>query len=155
MKRHLYAHFLGRIVDGLKGSFNECFMRIFELMRQGDRQNIPVVVVLDEFDMFTTHPKQALLYNLFDVVQSSESAICVLGLTNRFDAVDDLEKRVKSRFSHRILFFSPPATVQDYVAIAQNALTVTAEDGLTDAQVAAFNDALQVSFVFLLGRMTL
>ena len=62
-----------------------------------------VIFVLDEFDLFTTHPRQTLLYNLFDIAQAKKAPIAVLGCTTRMDVVECLEKRVKSRFSHRWL----------------------------------------------------
>ena len=60
-----------------------------------------VVFVLDEFELFASHPRQTLLYNLFDIAQSRKAPIAVLGLTTRIDVAESLEKRVKSRFSHR------------------------------------------------------
>ena len=39
--------------------------------------------ILDEFDLFTNHRNQSLLYNLFDVSQSAQAPICVVGLTCR------------------------------------------------------------------------
>ena len=60
-----------------------------------------VIIILDEFDLFTLHPRQTLLYNLFDIAQSKKAPIAVIGCSTRMDVVDCLEKRVKSRFSHR------------------------------------------------------
>jgi origin recognition complex subunit 4 len=60
-----------------------------------------VIFIIDEFDLFAHHPRQTLLYNLFDIAQSRKAPIAVLGLTTRIDVVESLEKRVKSRFSHR------------------------------------------------------
>ncbi|KAJ2938330.1 hypothetical protein O0L34_g13248 [Tuta absoluta] len=58
--------------------------------------------------MLLSHGKiQTLLYNLFDVTQSQQAPMCVLGITNRIDVMDLLEKRVKSRFSHRHIFIFP------------------------------------------------
>ncbi|EXJ69049.1 uncharacterized protein A1O5_07984 [Cladophialophora psammophila CBS 110553] len=62
-----------------------------------------VIFVLDEFDLFTTHPRQTLLYNLFDIAQARKAPIAVIGCSTRMDVVECLEKRVKSRFSHRWL----------------------------------------------------
>lgn len=62
-----------------------------------------VIFVMDEFDLFTTHPRQTLLYNLFDIAQARKAPIAVVGCSTRTDVVDLLEKRVKSRFSHRWL----------------------------------------------------
>lgn len=62
-----------------------------------------VIFNMDEFDLFTTHPRQTLLYNLFDIAQAKKAPIAVIGCSTRTDVVDLLEKRVKSRFSHRWL----------------------------------------------------
>merc|ERR1711939_569812 len=62
-----------------------------------------VIFIMDEFDLFTTHPRQTLLYNLFDIAQAKKAPIAVIGCSTRMDVVDCLEKRVKSRFSHRWL----------------------------------------------------
>lgn len=67
-----------------------------------------IIIVIDEFDMFTEHARQALLYCLLDVVQSVQTGpgtgrgIAVIGVTSRVDTLLLLEKRVKSRFSHRV-----------------------------------------------------
>ncbi|KIW91850.1 uncharacterized protein Z519_07820 [Cladophialophora bantiana CBS 173.52] len=69
----------------------------------GNHSSKSVVFVLDEFDLFTTHPRQTLLYNLFDIAQARKAPIAVIGCSTRMDVVECLEKRVKSRFSHRWL----------------------------------------------------
>ncbi|EXJ90556.1 hypothetical protein A1O1_03659 [Capronia coronata CBS 617.96] len=69
----------------------------------GNRTATSVIFILDEFDLFTTHPRQTLLYNLFDIAQAKKAPIAVIGSSCRMDVVDCLEKRVKSRFSHRWL----------------------------------------------------
>ena len=68
---------------------------------ESDQVTKSVIFVLDEFDLFVGHPRQTLLYNLFDITQSRKAPIAVLGLTTRIDVTESLEKRVKSRFSHR------------------------------------------------------
>ena len=87
-----------------------------------------VIFVLDEFDLFTSHPRQTLLYNLFDVAQSRKAPITVLGLTTKIDVAESLEKRVKSRFSHRFVYLSLPKTLLDYWAICRRALVVQEQD---------------------------
>ena len=49
----------------------------------GGEQSKSVVFVLDEFNLFAQHRNQTLLYNLFDVAQSAQAPICVIGLTTR------------------------------------------------------------------------
>ncbi|KAJ2921796.1 hypothetical protein H1R20_g15293, partial [Candolleomyces eurysporus] len=68
--------------------------------------NRPTIVLVDAFDLFALHPRQALLYCLLDTVQACQSSqgnkgLAVVGITSRVDVVQLLEKRVKSRFSGR------------------------------------------------------
>lgn len=75
-----------------------------------------IIIVIDEFDLFTEHARQALLYCLLDVVQSVQTGpvettprgVAVIGMTSRVDTLLLLEKRVKSRFSHRVWRVTSP-----------------------------------------------
>lgn len=87
-----------------------------------------VIFVLDEFDLFTTHPRQTLLYNLFDIAQAKKAPIVVLGLTTKVDVVESLEKRVKSRFSHRYVHLSLPRNIPAFWEICKEGLLADAED---------------------------
>jgi origin recognition complex subunit 4 len=84
-----------------------------------------VVFVLDEFDLFTTHPRQTLLYNLFDIAQSRKAPIAVIGCSARTDCVECLEKRVKSRFSHRWVHVGQPKSLAAFGEVARESLLVT------------------------------
>ncbi|KAL8788058.1 MAG: hypothetical protein Q9195_007472 [Heterodermia aff. obscurata] len=81
-----------------------------------------VVFILDEFDLFASHPRQTLLYNLFDIAQSRNAPIAVLGLTTKIDVVESLEKRVKSRFGQRYVHLSLPRTFAAFTLICKAAL---------------------------------
>ena len=83
---------------------------------------------MDEFDLFTTHSRQTLLYNLFDIAQAKKAPIVVLGLTTRIDVVESLEKRVKSRFSHRYVHLSLPRSLPAFWDICKAGLTVDTEE---------------------------
>ncbi|KAL2200547.1 origin recognition complex subunit 4 C-terminus-domain-containing protein [Corynascus similis CBS 632.67] len=87
-----------------------------------------IIFVIDEFDLFATHARQTLLYNLFDIAQARKAPIAVLGLTTRFDVVESLEKRVKSRFSHRYVYLSLPKSIPAYWDICRQGLTIDEED---------------------------
>jgi origin recognition complex subunit 4 len=87
-----------------------------------------VVFIIDEFELFATHARQTLLYNLFDIAQARKAPIAVLGLTTRIDVVESLEKRVKSRFSHRYVYLSLPKSLPAYWEICKQGLTVDEED---------------------------
>ncbi|TEA11483.1 Origin recognition complex subunit 4 [Colletotrichum sidae] len=87
-----------------------------------------VIFVIDEFDMFAAHPRQTLLYNLFDIAQARKAPIAVLGCTTRMDVVEMLEKRVKSRFSHRYVYLSLPRNLPAYWDVCRQGLSVDEED---------------------------
>ena len=76
-----------------------------------------IVIVLDEFDLFVSHPRQTLLYNLFDIAQARKAPIAVIGLTTKVDITEMLEKRVKSRFSHRYVFVPLPRSFETFSEI--------------------------------------
>jgi origin recognition complex subunit 4 len=86
-----------------------------------------VIFVMDEFDLFAQHPRQTLLYNLFDIAQSRKAPIAVLGLTTRIDVTNSLEKRVKSRFSHRYVHLSLAKSFTAFQEICKACLTVQAD----------------------------
>ncbi|KAJ7426934.1 Origin recognition complex subunit 4 [Pitangus sulphuratus] len=70
--------------DKVFGSFAENLAFLLEALRKGDRSSsCPVLFVLDEFDLFVHHKNQTLLYNLFDISQSAQAPVTVIGLTCR------------------------------------------------------------------------
>lgn len=81
-----------------------------------------IVILLDEFDLFVTHPRQTLLYNLFDIAQARKAPIAVIGLTTKVDVTEMLEKRVKSRFSHRYTYVPLPKSFEDFSDICLGSL---------------------------------
>ncbi|KAF7275706.1 hypothetical protein GWI33_011349, partial [Rhynchophorus ferrugineus] len=100
---------LDNAVDGkVFGSFAENLAFLLACLRKGEKQSSKsVIFVLEGFDLFCGHHNQTLLYNLFDISQSAQTPVCVLGVTYRLDVIQLLEKRVKSRFSHRQMFLYP------------------------------------------------
>ncbi|KAL9607077.1 MAG: hypothetical protein Q9167_007975 [Letrouitia subvulpina] len=96
-----------------------------------------VIFIIDEFHLFASHPRQTLLYNLFDVAQSRNAPIAVLGLTSKLDVVESLEKRVKSRFSQRYIYLSYAKNFKAFEAICRSALVVSSHtSGLTPLRLA-------------------
>lgn len=68
------------------------------------------IFLLEDLDLFAKKSKQTLLYCLLDALQTSGMRAVVLGTTCRYDCMDLMEKRVKSRFSHRTAVIVPPRT---------------------------------------------
>eukprot|EP00058_Branchiostoma_floridae_P012619 XP_002598107.1 hypothetical protein BRAFLDRAFT_124289 [Branchiostoma floridae] len=65
------------------GSFADNLAFLLEALKKGSRDSQAVLFVLEEFDLFAHHKNQTLLYNLFDVAQSQQAPITVIGLTCR------------------------------------------------------------------------
>ncbi|XP_069717798.1 origin recognition complex subunit 4 isoform X2 [Phaenicophaeus curvirostris] len=114
--------------DKVFGSFAENLAFLLEALRKGDRtSSCPVLFVLDEFDLFVHHKNQALIYNLFDVSQSAQTPVTVIGLTCRHDTLELLEKRVKSRFSHRQIYLVNSSDFKQYLKIFKEQLSLPPE----------------------------
>jgi len=118
--------------DKVFGSFSEHLSFLLASLKTGDSASSkPIVFILEEFDSFCSHKNQTLLYNLFDVAQSRAVPICVIGISAQIDVTELLEKRVKSRFSHRHLYIWPPAELSNFLELATGFLTL-GEDGSQD-----------------------
>ncbi|XP_078084128.1 origin recognition complex subunit 4 isoform X3 [Mustelus asterias] len=114
--------------DKVFGSFAENLAFLLEALKKGNRSSSrPVLFILDEFDLFAHHRNQTLLYNLLDVAQSAQTPVAVVGLTCRLDVLELLEKRVKSRFSHRQIHLLNTFGFKEYVEIFQQQLTLPKE----------------------------
>nr|XP_045004005.1 origin recognition complex subunit 4 isoform X2 [Jaculus jaculus] len=114
--------------DKVFGSFAENLSFLLEALKKGDRtHSCPVIFVLDEFDLFAHHKNQTLLYNLFDISQSAQTPLAVIGLTCRLDILELLEKRVKSRFSHRQIHLMNSFGFPQFIKIFKEQLSLPAE----------------------------
>ncbi|XP_042302284.1 origin recognition complex subunit 4 isoform X2 [Sceloporus undulatus] len=114
--------------DKVFGSFAENLTFLLEALKRGDRaHSCPVLFILDEFDLFIHHRNQTLLYNLFDISQSAQTPIAVIGLTCRLDILELMEKRVKSRFSHRQIYLVNPFDFTKYQNICKEQLSLPPE----------------------------
>ncbi|XP_068621997.1 origin recognition complex subunit 4 isoform X3 [Battus philenor] len=102
--------------DRVFGTFAENLSFLLSCLQSGaDRRCKSMIFILEEFDLFCHSGKtQTLLYNLFDITHSKQAPMCVLGITNRLDVMEMLEKRVKSRFSHRHIFLFPNENTETY-----------------------------------------
>lgn len=73
--------------------------------------------VLDDFHLFTKRGRPTTLYNLLDALQAHGVQAAVVGVSADHGAVDAMEKRARSRFSHRKVIVPPPCDVTDGVEV--------------------------------------
>nr|XP_021332500.1 origin recognition complex subunit 4 isoform X2 [Danio rerio] len=118
-------HLENVVGDKVFGSFAENLAFLLEALKKGDKSSSrPVLFLLDEFDLFAHHKNQTLLYNLLDVSQSAQTPVAVVGLTCRLDVLELLEKRVKSRFSHRQIHLFSSLSFSQYVDVVRLQLSL-------------------------------
>ncbi|KAH6822468.1 origin recognition complex subunit 4 [Perilla frutescens var. hirtella] len=121
-------------------SFDENSQFLLSILRECGLAHKTIVFVLEEFDLFT-QGKQRLLYSLLDAMQSVSSQAVVVGVSSRLDADQLLEKRVRSRFSHRKLLFLPPSR-EELSRLVEHILLLPIDSRLPDDFRAAFNAKL-------------
>lgn len=92
------------------------------------QKSMALIIILDDFEKFALHPRQTLLYNLFDIAMNSNAPVAVIGVTSRITAREMLEKRVKSRFSQRIIYVSRPNEIKDFWNVCKAGLTIDLEE---------------------------
>ena len=114
--------------DKVFGSFAELLSFLLASLKTGDSGSKPIIFILDHFETFCSHKNQTLLYNLFDVAQSRAVPITVLGISSSIDVTELLEKRVKSRFSHRHLYLWPINDIDTYMNNMEQVLTLSETD---------------------------
>uniref|UniRef100_A0A7S2Z412 Origin recognition complex subunit 4 C-terminal domain-containing protein n=1 Tax=Chloropicon laureae TaxID=464258 RepID=A0A7S2Z412_9CHLO len=117
-------------------STNLRFLR--EILSELDKGDKTVIFVLDCLDLYTSKQKQGLLYNLLDALQGSQTQAAVVGVSNRHDCVELMEKRARSRFSYRkVVMAAPPAeegmrVLKDLLCVPEGAPRGLFEGGEAD-----------------------
>lgn len=84
----------------------------------------PLVLVVDEFDLFAAHPRQSFLYCLLDIVQGNRRSggFAVVGVSARVDCLSLLEKRVRSRCQSHVLQMMPHSSFTSFCELATRLL---------------------------------
>ncbi|GKB92817.1 origin of replication complex subunit 4 [Tanacetum coccineum] len=121
-------------------SFDDNSQFMIDMLRECGLAHKTVIFVLDEFDLFA-QGKQRLLYSLLDAMQSVTSQAVVIGVSCRLDADQLLEKRVRSRFSHRKLLFLPPQK-EDLQRLSKHILSLPTDSSLPPDYVSEFNSRI-------------
>ncbi|KAK7343442.1 hypothetical protein VNO77_12191 [Canavalia gladiata] len=122
-------------------SFDDNSQFMVAMLKECGLAHKSVIFVLDEFDLFA-QGKQRLLYSLLDAMQSITSQAVVLGISCRLDADQLLEKRVRSRFSHRKLLFLPPG-MEDSQRLLVHMLTLPIDSTFPHDYAVEFNRKVQ------------
>uniref|UniRef100_A0A2L2YJI2 Origin recognition complex subunit 4 n=1 Tax=Parasteatoda tepidariorum TaxID=114398 RepID=A0A2L2YJI2_PARTP len=111
---------LQEVEDAPLRSFSEKLRLLLDTLKSGTKKSKSVLFILNQFDLFCKHKNQNLLYNLFDIVQSQQTPICVVGVCCQPDILQKLENRVNSRFSHQKILLCESITLEDYIESAKH-----------------------------------
>ncbi|KAA3454187.1 origin of replication complex subunit 4 [Gossypium australe] len=122
-------------------SFDDNSQFMIAMLRECGLAHKTIIFVLDEFDFFA-QGKQRLLYSLLDAMQSVNSQAVVIGVSCRLDVDQLLEKRVRSRFSHRKLLFLSPSK-EDTERFMEHILSLPMDSSLPHNYAAEFNGRLK------------
>ncbi|SCV02125.1 LAMI_0G16116g1_1 [Lachancea mirantina] len=131
------------------GSLAEVFEKILRLVDSSWREKttalsrndkISIIFIFDEIDAFAGPMRQTLLYNLFDMVEQAQVPVCILGCTTKLTVVENLEKRVKSRFSQRIIFVPQITTLPEFIDNFRDEILLQEKHSAT---AATWNQAVQ------------
>ncbi|KAJ7943073.1 Origin of replication complex subunit 4 [Quillaja saponaria] len=130
-----------QLVFSKMASFDDNSQFMIAMLKECGLAHKTIIFVLDEFDLFT-QGKQRLLYSLLDAMQSVTSQAVVIGVSCRLDADQLLEKRVRSRFSHRKLLFLPPS-FENSQRLLEHILSLPTDLSLPNEYVDEFNRKLK------------
>ncbi|EFP80007.2 uncharacterized protein PGTG_05232 [Puccinia graminis f. sp. tritici CRL 75-36-700-3] len=137
-----YGETLKNLLDVLEPSSSLSIEHDPILARQSHQKkpqnNKALVIILEEFDLFSDLDRQSFLYCLLDSVQGNkrQNGICVIGTTSVVDCLDKLEKRVKSRCQSRIRYLHSPKTEPERIDLLRSLLELPG-DHLPEASSAS------------------
>ncbi|CAO2171033.1 unnamed protein product [Urochloa humidicola] len=113
---------------------------IIDMLRECGLAHKTILFILEEFDLFA-QGKQRLLYSLLDAMQTLTSQAVVIGVSCRLDADQLLEKRVRSRFSHRKLLFVP-SSLEDTERLVEHLLILAKDSSVPAKYITDYNSRL-------------
>ncbi|KAL3236665.1 origin recognition complex subunit 4 [Nakaseomyces bracarensis] len=125
------------VEDISNGSLTEVFEKILHLLdvastskdiggesNKADSSKVTVLFIFDEIDAFAGPVRQTLLYNLFDMVEHARVPVCIFGCTTKLNILEFLEKRVRSRFSQRIIYMPQIASREQFIENVRHLLLI-------------------------------
>eukprot|EP00026_Physarum_polycephalum_P005503 Phypoly_transcript_05538.p1 GENE.Phypoly_transcript_05538~~Phypoly_transcript_05538.p1 ORF type:complete len:356 (-),score=38.85 Phypoly_transcript_05538:874-1806(-) len=84
---------------------------------------VPLVVILDPLEIFASASRPTVIYTLLDALHKSRGLL-FLGVSRRINALESLERRVRSRFSQGSIAFYGLSKHEDLIAVIKGILTL-------------------------------
>jgi len=143
-------------IEALKPSmdFHAHMAFLLEILSAGSAAEHPIFFILDQFDAFTRRHKQTLLYNLADLLQSGRAQMALIGVTSELDVYERMEKRIRSRMSHRrILMGRRQSTTMMVPSMTVNGLGMDASTAAPSASASTVGVGRKETPVQLQSRL--
>ncbi|MEM5804307.1 MAG: ORC1-type DNA replication protein [Candidatus Aenigmatarchaeota archaeon] len=113
---------------------DQVYSAFFNLL---DRQKQVMILIIDEIDALVRKTGDEVLYNLTRINQElKNSRVCVVGITNDLNFIDNLDPRVRSSLSEEELVFPPYNAVQLQDILKQRADMAFREGAVGDGVLA-------------------
>lgn len=61
---------------------------ILSTVNAGTRASIPIILVIDDIELFCNDRRQIFLYNIFNVIMEANSPVVLIGLTTRIVSIE-------------------------------------------------------------------
>ena len=103
------------------GGYTNYKKSLESFLQNENNKNTYVVIYLDYIDHLVHKKKQRLLYNLFELTNSSKNLL-LIGFTYNYNLMDQMDKRIGSRYSHKTIYIS----IENYGSVI-NAIEKTFE----------------------------
>ncbi|CAH6720565.1 origin recognition complex subunit 4 [[Candida] jaroonii] len=104
---------------------NNAFKQVLSILESD--VGVSFIFIIDNLEDFTTGNKQVLLYNLLDITTNSKS-VCVIGTSTKFTTRELLEKRVRSRFSQRLIIMNKISNIDSFTRECLKGFKLSEED---------------------------
>jgi len=139
--RHLATQLTDSVValPRVNASFEQGMSWLRNLLQETFRSTGAIIIVLDKFEHFCSRTRQTLLYNLFDIAQEAHVRLSIIGMSEKMDVMDSLEKRIKSRFSMRHVLTFLPTNIDALVKVLFSKLQLPATCDLSRNFKCQFN----------------
>lgn len=104
---------------------NNAFKQVLGILESD--VGVSFIFIIDNLEDFTTGNKQVLLYNLLDITTNSK-LVCVIGTSTKFTTRELLEKRVRSRFSQRLIIMNKISNIDSFTRECLKGFKLSEED---------------------------
>ncbi|CRH01734.1 conserved Plasmodium protein, unknown function [Plasmodium relictum] len=107
---------------------NDYIIKLENILIEINNDKKQTLLIIENVEKFCLQNKQNLLYTLFDLLHKKSICINIICLTNVLDITQNLEKRIKSRFTFEMLHISPILNIEEISKLVYKILYVNLDD---------------------------